>query len=767
MGDLSRCIQAAVDSGKLRKDLAQEISESPDPQATINQMVGVLSKQKRDAALSAIALDRAARDVEGYEGNTYQALRALLTKDNKGKAKYQNVEYLTKYYEAQFHSGLGDMLSRFRTRTIGITQDKEGLRSLVKAMFGEGADDVEIGKFAKELAETFETIRAKFNSVGGSISKNQNWKLPPPGHNARDIKKIGLDTWKAEIAPMLDRNLMVADDGRMLSDAELDVALEYVYKTITTHGLHKAKDFTVPNMGTKLSSRGGEQRFLYFKDSDSWMSYNEKYGKGNIFTTLTDHINGMAHNIAMVERLGPNPEHTLQALRLMSDKADMMTDTQKTKLTAIWNVSSGKVNSGDMTTLADGMQATRNLVSAGILGSAFISSVTDLGFGQLTAHWNDISGFKVIARQMQLMNPGSEEARIFAVRLGLTADSMIDHAHAGNRIADTYGTGKTAKLSEGVIRLSGLAAWTDSGRRAFGIEFTASLADDFGKLFNKLSAKRIRRFESAGITSEDWDLFRSGTPLDFQGAKFADILQPGGEKFHQTIMQEMDFATPTPDVSVRAATTGGLGRATFTGQVVRAGMNLKTFPLTIMNTHMMRIVSQATGMERVQYIAALTVYTTLLGILAVQAKDLAAGRTPRPMDAKLFAAGFVQGGGLGLFGDLLFSDTNRFGGGIVDTMAGPYAGLVDQGTRLTLGNIQQAVKGEETNVLGESAEFLDRWAPDVWQTRLFSSAIADQVQLLVDPKAQSKFNRQIRKREKEYKQTHWWEPGEALPKGLQ
>jgi len=761
LASFTECVQAALDSKKISKNLAQEISESADPQRTISDMVATLSKQKRDAALSVIAIDKAYADIRGYDGNTYQALRALMTKDNNAKAGYINVEFLAKYYEAKFHSKLADMLSRFRTRTFGATQDKEGLRNLVKAMYGETVDDAEVVKFAKVLGEVFEDIRTTFNSVGGSISKNQNWKLPPPGHDANAIRKVGLDAWKEQILPMLDRKLMVNDAGLMLTDTELDQALDYVYKTITTHGLHKAKDFTVPNMGTKLSSRGGEKRFLYFKDAESWMKYNDRFGKGDIYTTITDHIDGMSHNIALVQRLGPNPDHTVQALRLMAEKQDELTQTQKTRLTAIWNVVAGKTSSGDLTTLADTMQTTRNVMTSALLGSASLSAITDVAFNAITSKYNSIPVFGTLIRQMSLMAPGSEEARIFAAKIGLLADNMIDHAHAGNRYVDSYGTGKSAKVAEGVIRLSGLAAFTDSGRKAFGMEYASSLADDFGKAFSELSENRIKRFEAIGITEADWDLFRAQTPLDFKGVKFANMLEDGGEKFHRLVMEETDYAVPSPDASIRAATTGGLGRGTATGQLVRAGMAIKTFPLTIMNTHLRRALIQTSGADRLKYTAGLITYTTLLGILAVHAKDLASGREPRPFDAKLVAAGFAQSGGLGLVGDLLFSDVNRFGGGLAQTLVGPYGGLLDQSARLTLGNIHEAIKGEETHVLGEATDFLKRWTPDVWQTRLITDAIADQAALLVDARANDRFRRIVKKRQKDYEQGYWWEPGES------
>jgi len=106
---------------------------------------------------------------------------------------------------------------------------------------------------------------------------------------------------------------------------------------------------------------------------------------------------------------------------------------------------------------------------------------------------------------------------------------------------------------------------------------------------------------------------------------------------------------------------------------------------------------------------------------------------------------------------------NRFGGGLTKTITGPTGELLDTTVKFTLGNIREAVAGEETNVLGEAVQILDRYTPDIWQTYLFSNALFDQMELLADPKAAQRFNRQVRKRKKDFDQDYWWKPGQLTP----
>jgi hypothetical protein len=764
VASFQNCVSAALKRKVISKRLADQILSAPDPEQAIDDLLAEASRKRREAAIQTVRLSQSIEDIGSHAEGQYAGLQALMTKDPTGKSGYKNIEYLGRYYEGKYHSKLANMLSRFRTRNLGFAQDTESLNKFVRAVYGEAVDDAEIDQFGKDWLNMIEEMRVEFNRKGGSISKNERF-LFPQNHNAEAIKKVGYDSWRDRILPKLDRSKMLDDLGRQLDDEQLEQSLKHVYETITTGGLNKVKDFSVPRLGKKLSRRHSERRFLYFKNAESWIDYQNEFGRGDVFTTLTDYVNSMANDIAVMERLGPNPQTTFDALVAQVKKTDGMTGRQAFMSDALFKTVTGRVNQGELTGVADVLQTTRNYLTASTLGKAFLSAISDIGFQAITSQYNRIPALKVMKRQISLMNPSNEADRVFAVKLGLIADNWIGRAHAANRYADVYGVGTSAKVAEGVMRASLLAPWTDAGRKAFGMEFSSMLADNFGKSLDQLDDHIKRAFETYGIGAADWDAFRKTTPLDLNGAKFADVTQPNGVKFHQMILSETDYAVPTPDARTRAIISGGLGRATIEGQAWRSVMMLKSFPVTIISTHFYRAAYQATTGEKLQYLTMLLATTTVLGGVALQVKDIAAGRDPRPMDGiEFFAASLVQGGGLGIVGDLLFSDVNRFGGGLVSTAFGPTGELVDKGFSLTLGNIQEAVRGEETNVLGETAKFVERYTPDIWQLHLIKGALFDQMQTLADPKAEKKFNRIMRKREKDYGQGYWWKPGEVAPR---
>ena len=766
-----RCVNEALAQNRISRDVAQAILDSDDPNQAIDDVLGNLTRQKRETAIQAVRISQAYDSVKSHPQGMAAGITALLTKDPRGNAKYKNVEFLAKYYEGKFHSMNAEALAKFRSRMFGIEQDEEELAKFLKAIYREDVDDPEIKAMADAWHETAEQMRVLFNARGGSISKNERW-LMPQRHDQASIKKAGVETWKETIRDLLDREFMVDEAGRPLSDEQFEEALDAVYETISTGGLNKAKGLTVPRLGKKLSRKGGEKRFLYFKDADSWMKYQNRFGRGNVFDALTDYINMMSNDIAVMETLGPSPRNTFDFLLNKAKLEEDLTGPQEAFNNAVFKVAAGQVNGGELTSAADALEATRNVLTSVTLGGAFISALSDAGFVAMTAKMNNIAPLKVIQQQLALMRPGNEADRIFGTRLGLTAENAARQT-AANRYADTYGTGKAAKLAEGVMRASGLEAWTNAGRKAFGMEFSALLADNFQKSFSDLETGLLDAFGRYGITEQDWDVFRKQPPLMLRGAPYADMTQEGGVKFHQMVLSETDFAVPTPDARVRAVTTMGTSRATVSGMGIRTVMQLKSFPITILMGHGVRMFYQDTAGKKLQYFGGLMAITTILGGITLQAKDLAAGREPRPMldsdgtlKPEFVVAAMAQGGGLGIFGDFLFSDQNRFGSGPASTLLGPTGDLVNRAARLSVGNIQEAIRGEETHIFSETIDFAERYTPDIWQLQTAKNAMFDQLELMADPDAQRKYNRIMRNRMRDYDQGYWWEPGEPLPEAF-
>ena len=192
----------------------------------------------------------------------------------------------------------------------------------------------------------------------------------------------------------------------------------------------------------------------------------------------------------------------------------------------------------------------------------------------------------------------------------------------------------------------------------------------------------------------------------------------------------------------------------------------KSFPVTLMLTHMGRSMRIAKG-GRLAYAGTMVAATTALGALALQAKDISRGRTPREMGSKEFAlASFMQGGGVGIFGDFFFSDQNRFGGGLEVTVAGPAVGKASEFIGFGQSTVSNLLDGEYGQVASDTINLVKNNTPiasSLWQTRVIWERVFEQAQIKVNPKERKKMINRKRRREKAYHQKHFWGPGQATP----
>ncbi|MEQ9566458.1 MAG: hypothetical protein RLN85_11720, partial [Pseudomonadales bacterium] len=83
-----------------------------------------------------------------------------------------------------------------------------------------------------------------------------------------------------------------------------------------------------------------------------------------------------------------------------------------------------------------------------------------------------------------------------------------------------------------------------------------------------------------------------------------------------------------------------------------------------------------TYLERSAHLGALLAGMTMAGYMSMTMKDIMRGYWPPrdPTDPNTWQAAALQGGAFGIYGDFLFSQTNRFGGGLAETIIGPSIG---------------------------------------------------------------------------------------------
>ena len=744
----------------------------------------------------------------------YEGAKAILTHDQA--TKHTTVSGMIKSVENDANSRISEFLGKFKRNVFTKVRNQEELNQSVLYVLGkEGNYSKEVIEIGESMGKTFEYLRKRFNRAGGTIGKIDNYF--PVTHNAIAVANKGFNQWFATIKDLIDPSKMInpktnepfetvtkSITGNNLvsikSTRQIDgfqAAMESVYKSITQNGYNKVNPGK-SGFAKSMANKRADHRFLAFNDSDAFMKYNDEFGEGNPFDVFLGHIQSMSRDIGIMERLGPNPNATLKYMQMTlakkaetsdlagSAKQKLINKSSKAqkRISDYYSHLSGDANSPVDSVVGNWFAGLRNILTSAQLGGAFISAITDLNSSRVTrqmaglSQWNTLSG---VIRNMALGQKGIDRGKV-AIRLGLISEGWTALAsHQMRMVGEVTGPEISRRLSDVVMKASLLSPWTQANRWAFGQEFLGFMADSAGKTFDQLDEPFRKTLDNYGFDSKLWDKIRKTEKWvdEESGADFFSIenlrkrtdltdreVDRLSNKILGMINNETNFAVPSSSLKGKVFFAGGTKAGTVEGELMRSVLMYKNFGVTVINTHIMRMITQTGFKNKLSYFTNFVVASTILGGVALQMKDIARGRDPRPIDEKFIAASMAQGGGWGIFGDFIFADQNRYGQGIWTTFSGPMGGLANDLGKLTIGNIQELVKGKDTQFSSELVGMLSKYTPgsSLWYGRLaLERLVMDQLQRLTDPKADKKFRRQMNKRLKDYDQTFWWKKGRTSP----
>lgn len=702
----------------------------------------------------------------------------------------------------QAHRIMTDVLATFRRDLLGRTREPARLENLVRELFGTATGDRAAKELAEAWSEAAEYLRKTFNQAGGHIPKLDRWGLPQ-AHDGLAVRMAAGDgpnltaddhfrAWLDFVWPRLDRNRMTDwRTGAPMGDAELRAALREAWETIGSDGW-VGRNPSRQARGRAISGRHIDPRFLHFKDGDAWLDYAGRFGKGDAFTAMLGHTAMMAREIGAMRALGPNPRATVRWLQDWLNKAANERGTQKDidrargyadALESAYDVYIGSTNDPAHGDVARAFQGVRNFLTSSMLGAAALSALTDLNFQRMAARFNGLEETRIFRRYVDLLDPTDDGDRRAATRLSLIAEEWSRIAAAQARYAgETAGPEWSQRLADFTLRVSGLSPWTQAGRWAFGMEFLGLLGDNARMRFGDLDPALRSTMQRYGIDEAAWDLARSTSLYRHRGADFLrpddivgragvdpDLAESVATRLLAMVQTETEYAVPSASIRARAFLGGRVKPGTAPGEILRSTLMFKNFAVTLAATHLRRALGEA-RQGRLSYTANLIIGGTVLGALSMTLKDVAKGRDPRDMmehPAAFWAAALLQGGGLGIFGDFLFQDQNRFGGGITTTIAGPVFGAAGDVLKLTVGNVQQLGEQKDTNFQGELVRFGSRYMgplSSIWYSRTATERlIFNQLERLVDPKFDKRVRRLEQRLERENGQGFWWRPGDILP----
>ncbi|HFF8199883.1 hypothetical protein L2634_09695 [Acinetobacter baumannii] len=778
-------------------------------QKTASDLSIQIAKNNQNIARDAIL--KAQLEQEIYNHSTLNPIQVLMRKiayfsDQSG---IQSVEKQAQALHSRWMSLVADVFTKTQERW-GLSVNKEMTDDIIRVMFGGKSDNPEITAMAKDVSFALEEMRLAFNRAGGNIRKLDNWGFM----TSHDQKKVALSTekeWVDEVLPKLDRNQYVREDGLLMSDSEVRTMLKDVYRTIATNGANKVldgrKSITPVGGRSKMANRHQEARALHFKDGDSWLEYQAKFGTYNetgFHEILKNHTHRMSTEIAMMQNFGSNPRLSFENLleeastKLKADPENGSKhgeiDKQSKRALSMYNTLDANTRAVD-STLGNVMGGLRALMVASKLGGTTLTTIGDHASTKKIANMLGLSYTKsVLPEYMKQLTQGKYRDEALRFGLGITemvgstsrfgdADVISSATKAGRFNA------RMQQLASTTLKISGLNAVTAGMKRAFNLVHMNKIAEMTRSTHWKdLGKDDLKILKGNGITEKDWNLWRELTPSkredgaivltqnDFFNApdevikKFlpkdkqdsptalADYRYKAAMKYQTHIFNEESVAVI--EAGVRERSIINLGDAgTMQGELGRTLFQFKGFPLAYMLRMGHRAFAQGVK-GRSTFIASLIAYQTLAGAFIVQLQNLANGKNPEPVfTPDFFLKSVLKGGGLSFMGDLMSALSDPTGRSFGDFVAGP---LVSQGGKLGMlltGMGNNFIEGKESTRMMEVANTLKGNLPfqNIWYSKLIiDRMLYSKLQNMIDPDYLPKTQQRLENLVNSY----WWDLSE-------
>lgn len=607
--------------------------------------------------------------------------------------------------------------------------DREVARAL--SALEEGGDmarfDVRAVGMAKAIRKWQEAARYNANRAGAWIGKEAGY-ITKQSH---DSLRIAADR-EGWMAMMLAK----ADIARMMDETGADSVedlLSSIWDALAS-GIHlKSVDMSADaaRPGLKgMARRVSQDRVIHFKSADDWMDYNEAFGGGNLREAVLGSFKNLARATGLMRVMGPNHESTFK--RIVDDLQKELRDkdpvaagkfTQTAERYKRWYLAEvdGSLDvpgSNTMASFGAGVRAWQNMSS---LGASLLASVGDLGVMMVGAKHLGDNGFSVVGKGLGNMfagRPSAEKLALYA-DMGLALESMIGKFATNRFSVDDGVRGAIGEMQKLFFTLNLQNRWTDSMRTAIAEFISMNLARKANLPFDQVGDEIRKTMTLYGIDAGKWDIIRAGALAEVEGRSFltpsairdvpddklAAYLSAKGQKPTAAAIRELrgeverqlrgmmvdqnGYMLLTPDAATRGLMKGGTQKGTAWGEAVRMMMQFKSFTLAFSQ----RVIGREAKHNGLAGVTRMMFYTTLAGYAAMSLKDMAKGKEARPpFDLRTGLAALQNGGGLGIYGDLLFSQVlERRGQDAFVNLLGPTVSDANDVVKL----VARAVEGND------------------------------------------------------------------------
>tara|TARA_R110002153_G_scaffold23343_1_gene75890 strand:- start:49 stop:2649 length:2601 start_codon:yes stop_codon:yes gene_type:complete len=458
------------------------------------------------------------------------------------------------------------------------------------------------------------------------------------------------------------------------------------------------------------------KRVLHFKDSDAWFDYNAKFGMGNLNESFFSGLTSAGRNLGIMDTLGTKPEMNFEKIRkavaLRLNQSGRNADAVNSKkFNKFLDVVTGRIYETGSFTGAKWGAITRAIASMAKLGGAVVSAAADLAQygGEMRYQGRSFFGGMGEAMGSLAKIKNKKDKKDIAQMLGIMFDNSIYDVSGRFQVGDSMSKGWT-NAQRTFFKYNLLSWWTNNLKESAMLGMANYFAKQKNIKFDDLNPGLKTLFKQYDINSTRWNIIRNiamekaddGTEFinialldkitDSEAKLISGLDNPSPRELRNIkdsfkssvsgmLLDRSTYAVIEPDARVKATLTRSTVAGTWGGEAIRFVGQFKAFPASIIMKTLSREKSFFKAGNKVRGMtgmASIIAMSTLMGYVSMTAKDILKGREPRTLDfinnpeqfINTFYAAFVQGGGLGIYGDVLFQET-RSGGDIAASLLGP------------------------------------------------------------------------------------------------
>ena len=555
-------------------------------------------------------------------------------------------------------------------------------------------DQFNVRAAANRLGKNLDEIKADPTLTGTDINYNKNYTA-----------------WKDFIMQYLDGDRTFADTDN------IDDFLMNSYNSLVGNKIQVA-DGASGVFGSRNITKGvANKRVLHFKSARHWNAYNEKFGTGSLKETYYSGLMTAGRNIGMLDTLGTKPKDNFEKIRvavsnrMIAQKRSVESLSSYKQFEKFMNVVDGTVYTFDggkfgfaVTKYSAIARAIGNVAK---LGGAVISAAADIG---IYASEMKYQGRSFLGGMFEAMNSirrikNTKQKEDIVQGLGFIKDGTIYDISGRFQVGDNLNKGWT-QIQRTFFKYNLLSWWTNTLKENSMLGMANYYAKQKNLSFDQLNKPLQDFFKLYNIDSTKWNVIRKtamskaddGTEFinisELSNMSDADIkkitgmddlskseLQMEKEKFKYSVsgmlLDRSIYAVIEPDARTKGTMTQGTLAGTGMGEAIRFVGQFKAFPMAIGNKVLGREIAflrkgpnQDIG-RGIKGLASIVVVSGFMGYMSMTAKDLLKGKEPRdPNNFNTIMAAFLQGGGLGIYGDVLFKE-QRDAGSVAAGLIGP------------------------------------------------------------------------------------------------